>query len=57
MEDKKQLEEGPKYEGQKEPPKMSKNAKAIKEFTDIIMKEHKDIIKSMWLFSVEEISK
>ncbi|MBN2101717.1 MAG: hypothetical protein JW716_02500 [Candidatus Aenigmarchaeota archaeon] len=57
MEDKKQLEEGPKYEGQKEPPKMSKNAKAIKEFTDLIMKDHKDIIKSMWIFSVEDISK
>ncbi len=47
----------PVYEGKKEPPKMSKNTKAIKEFTDIIMEKHKDVIKSMWLFSVEEISK
>jgi len=34
----------------------NKNAKAIKEFTDTIMKKHKKVIKSMWLFTVDNIS-
>lgn len=46
-----------KNEKKQEQPKMSKNAKAIKEFTDVIMEKHKDVIKSMWLFSVEDVSK
>ncbi len=38
-------------------PNFGKNEKIIKEFTDAVMKKCGDAIKSVWLFSVEDISK